>query len=254
MEKILMGIGAVTLVLMVAAGIFFMLPDGHSQEVPAGDKDNAQLRSISVSGSSELSHAPEKVEVFFSVVTDSLKAADSQKKNAEVSAQVVSALQQAGFSRDSIETVSYSLQENREWEDFSRKYVLKGYKTINSLKVSSKNTGDAGKIIDAAIGAGANQIDSIAFSLTDDTVKELKLEALKKASEDTISKSSAIAGAVGVKVKQLETITENQTYYYPVYKSYAAPEASGIASDFSTQILEGQIKVSAQVSAVYSIE
>jgi uncharacterized protein YggE len=255
LKNVLAGFGAVFVLGLVLAGLMFPLPLASSQ-VPSDSPSQDDMRTISVTGSSELSAKPEKVEVYFSVVTSNALAKQSQQENTDKSAKVMAALQAAGIKKENIETVSYSLNKYREWDEVGRKYKETVYRTVNALKVTSTSTGDAGKIIDAAIAGGANQIDSISFSLTDATVKQLKLEALKKASEQTTEKANAIAGAVGVTVKQLETISEQQTYYQPNYRTLSASydSAEGAAAPAPTEIIEGQIKVSAQVSAVFSIE
>lgn len=261
MNKFFSYIGLAVVFALIAAGLFYPLQNVSSLQAGQtvnlqedDDKDDARI--ISVMGSYEVSAQPEKVEVYLSIVSEALKAKDSQTQNADLSSKVINALVAAGIARSSIETVNYSLQEKNEWSEFARKYERKGYETTNQLKITSANTNDAGKIIDSAIASGANRIDSIAFSLTDAKVKQLKLEALKKASEETKQKADAMAGAVGVKVKQLESLSEQQTYYYPVYQNYKAFDAvAGAAPESApTEILAGQIKVSAQVTAEYEIE
>lgn len=220
------------------------------------DSDEDKMRTLTVSGTHEISMAPEKVDLYFSVETDSLKAKDSQAKNAENSAKVIAALKAAGISQDDIETVSYSLYELNEYDYTLNKNVKKGFRTTNSFKVSLTTINDAGKIIDAITSAGANRVDSIVFGLNDDTVKELKLLALEMAAADSLVKAKAMAKGVDVQVKQLESMSENSAYYYPQYaRSYdLAAGASPAPESASTEFFAGDIKVSANVTATYSIE
>lgn len=260
MQKILSIFGVIAIAALIFAGIFLPLQNANSA-TPTDTANFAETadekedkRTISVSGSYEVSAAPEKVEIHLSVESTALKAKDSQAKNADVSAKVLTALNAAGIPKTSIETTNYTLNENREWNEATRKYELKGYSTTNSLKISSTNINDAGKIIDAAVGAGANRVDSIVFSLTDAKTKELKLSALKKAGEETKQKAQTLADSVGVKIKQIESISEQSISFYPVYQDYYKTFAGASAESAPTEIIAGQIKVSAQVSAVYSIE
>ncbi len=254
LNKLFAVIGMALVGVLLVAGMMLPLTNVTSQTTGAEDEDDDAMRTITANGLSEISVAPEKVDIYVSVFTDSLKARDSQAENANTSQKVINALVAAGVPKAKIETTSYSLQELTEYNQLTYKYDKKGYRTTNSLKIELSNINDAGKIIDAAIAGGANRVDNIVFGLTDATQAKLKLQALENASADSLDKAKAMAAGVGVEVVQLETMSEQSSYYYPVYRSFQESADSAGGAPAPTEILAGDIKVSANVSATYSIE
>ena len=251
-------IGVAAVCVLVLAGLFLPFPSVFSATAPDGTNtgdDKDEMRTVSVSGMSEISVAPEKVELYVSVVTESLKAKDSQAQNASAFQKVSAALLAAGVKKENIETVSYSLNEISEYDNLSQKYVKKGYRAVNAIKITVTSIADAGKIIDVATAAGANEVNNIVFGLTKKTEDELKLQALQNASADSLNKAKIMAKGVNVKIKQLESMTENSNVYIPYYaKAYdLRAEAAGAPAP-STEFFAGSIKVSASVQATYSIE
>ncbi len=253
-------IGMASVLVMVLAGAFLPFQNVNSQSETianfAEDEEDDHRRTITVSGSHEISVAPEKVDVYVSVVSDSLKAKDSQAQNALDSQKVINALLAVGVKSTDIETTSYSLNEINEWNNTTNKYDRKGYRTTNSLKITLANINDAGKIIDASITAGANRVDNIIFGLKDATQEQLKLQALEQASAVSKEKAMVMANGVGVTIVALDSMTENSNYYVPYYNTYqrAADSAGGVAESAPTEIYAGDIKISANVSATYTIK
>ena len=252
---------AALLSLFGAAAVFVpALSDNQPQTaVFAGDEDEDEKdeRTITVSGSASINAAPEKVEVYLSIETDHALAGTSQSKNAEASAKVIAGLKAIGIAASDIETTSYSLQELQEWNQAQSKYLKTGYRTAHSLKVSSTDTTMAGKIIDTAVENGVNRVDTVAFSLKDETVDALKLGALKLASAKSLDKAEALATGAGVQIVELKSMDESFVSYVPLYdKRYTYAESAGAPSPdgYSTDVLAGEIKVTAEIQATYTIQ
>jgi len=108
-----------------------------------------------------------------------------------------------------------------------------------------------GALIDAAIGAGANRIDSVSFTLRDQSAP--RNEAIAKAAADAVSQARALAAALGVKLKRVlraSTTSEPRPIRFMsmnVARMAAAPSEP-------TPISAGQITVPATVSLSYEIE
>ncbi|MBI4044362.1 MAG: SIMPL domain-containing protein [Candidatus Diapherotrites archaeon] len=249
---------AALLTLFILAAIFVPALSGKEQQTAVfaedEDEDEKDERTITVSGSASINAAPEKVEVYLSIETDNALAGVSQEKNAEVSAKVIAGLKAMGISASDIETTSYSLQEMQEWNEVQRKYLKTGYRTAHSLKVSSTDTTVAGKIIDSAVQNGANRVDTVAFSLKDETIDALKLDALKLASAKSIGKAEALASGAGVQIVELKSMNESYVSYVPFYNKSYAYDAGVAESGAPTEVIAGEIKVTAEIQATYTIQ
>ena len=76
-----------------------------------------------------------------------------------------------------------------------------GYQAVNTVTVDTIALDRVGALIDAAIGAGANRIDSVSFTLRDQSGP--RNEAIAKAAADALSQARALAAALGVKLKRV---------------------------------------------------
>ncbi len=105
-----------------------------------------------------------------------------------------------------------------------------------------------GPAIDAAIGAGANRVLGLTFSLTDDS--ELQLEALKAAVLRAAAKAEAIAAALG---RPLGAVVEAREGGVTVRPVVAARMQAEMAMDGGAPVAPGEVSVAASVTIVYAI-
>ena len=118
------------------------------------------------------------------------------------------------------------------------------------MKVTSTKTSEVGSLIDAAIKGGANGIENIVFTLSDDKKAELTKQALGQAAGDVEEKARKIAESLGVRLGKAHTISESSFGITPYYATYAAAEK---AAPTPTQVLPQNVEVTASLSVVYSV-
>src|SRR5262249_6284309 len=76
-----------------------------------------------------------------------------------------------------------------------------GYVARNEVEVETRQIANVGKLLDAAVAAGANRISSLEFTLSDRS-QQLR-EALTKAGAEARAQAESIAAALGVKLKNV---------------------------------------------------
>lgn len=200
---------------------------------------------IDVSGYAEITEKADLAEVYLGVETQDATASASQKENADILDKIYKAIYSYVHKED-VETVTFSLETVIDWSDGKQNVV--GYKTTHIIKIRA-SPDDAGKIIDAAVNAGANKINDIVFTLSDSKRESLGNEALKKAMLNARKKAELIAAEMGVALKKPVYISAEYSNVVPYYSSYkSVPEAAG------TQISTGDVKVTASVSVSYGFE
>ena len=205
---------------------------------------------IDVNGEAKISADPEKVEVYLGAETTASTAKKSQQDNANIMQEIRNSLKLIGISSDDIETTQYTLTVVQHWDKDTEKYVITGYKTTHVIKIESTDINRAGDIIDKSVQAGANIVNSVVFSLTDEKINEMRLEALRKAGLNAKEKAEAIADSLGVNIKGLYHTSESYVYYTPyVQRGYEMAVAGAAAAP--TEISPGQIEVSASLSVSY---
>lgn len=214
---------------------------------------SSNKRTISVTGEGRVSSAPDDSSVSLRVETDSDSAAKAQKQNADITAAVRAALIAAGIDESKIESSSYSVSPTQEYDAITRKYINKGYRTTHSLLVKMDgNIEGAGKIVDAAVQAGA-LVDNVQFGLSTAKKGSLSKQALSLAGKDALAQATVLADSLGVKVKALASASVSGSYQPQPYAVYS--RAYGASSgDVPTQLSPGELTISSSVSAVFEIE
>ena len=209
--------------------------------------------TITVTGNADLSVQPDQAEIYLSITTESANAKDAQDKNRETSNKVIDTLKNSGVKGVDIETSGYNLGKKTRWDETQKRYVDDGYSLVHTLKVTTTNLEGSGKIVDAAVLAGANGVESVSFGLTKESQKKLQTQALMKATEDARSEAQSIASSLGVSLGKVTSVQETNFYYTPYKYDLVALSAGGADAPAPTTISPQKVDVTSRVDAVYLI-
>lgn len=210
-------------------------------------------RVIITSGSSEVKVTPDRAQVTVSVQTENADVKVAQSENADRMDAVIKAIKAVGIADADIRTSGYSIYP--VYDDtssiFGRK--VKTYRVINSVQVTIRDVTKTGEVIDAAVAAGANQVDSIMFMVSEELEQSLRNEVLGKAVRKARADADIVAAAAGVTITGVKEINVG-SYYPPVY--YENARSAGMDAKVAsapTPVEPGQVTISAQISATYLI-
>ncbi|MBI2134670.1 SIMPL domain-containing protein [Candidatus Woesearchaeota archaeon] len=242
-----------TLMVVFIAGIILIavilvLNQGQTKIITGGEQQNA----ISVSGNANLQVEPDQAEVYVTIETSDEKAENAKNENAAISGNVIKSLKKEGIKDEDIETTSFYISPRYKWDYERQEQVLTGYTATNTLKVTTKDVDNAGKVIDTAVDSGANSIQSVNFGLSKEMQKEVFGEALIMASKVARDKAESLANSLGVNLGKVVSVQESNFNF----AAYDVPRAAfGMEeSKAATQIVPGKVEVSAFVSVAYEIK
>src|SRR5262245_24338263 len=162
----------------------------------------ASPRSITVNGAGMVSTTPNQGDFTFGVTTTGGTASAALSSNARLMNRVIAALKAHGISAADIQTAEVSLSPNRNQNGDK----ILNYTATNSVTARVKPLSKAGPVVDAAVGAGANEV--MGPSLTSADARTLSQRALKAAVADARERGAAIAAAAGVHLGRVLTVTE----------------------------------------------
>ncbi len=241
---------------MMSAGI--VAGNSGAAAVPGGSWSpwGTDRRIISASGSVTKSYAPNEAAISLSVETKDKSASKSQQMNAELTTKVVAALKAAGVPAEDIDTSSYNLYQDYRWDSVTNKSEPDGYRTQNSITVTLKDITLSGKVIDAAVNAGANRVDGVTFSLSRAKEAQVRSELLSVAAATAKGKAERIASGFGSQLGNLYTANEGYSYV-PVYNQYLknSYDAAGSSAPMAeTPITPGDVMVTITVDAKFEIK
>jgi len=164
-------------------------------------------RTITVSGLGEAHGAPDQAQLSAGVATVAPTADAALAANARKMTSVFDALKRMGVPERAIQTANFSVQP--QYADNPRGGVqsITGYQVSNEVDVTLDDTKKLGPALDALVGAGANQINSVGFDIKDSHA--LLTAAREAAIGDARARAETYAHAAGVSVGGVVSIQEN---------------------------------------------
>jgi uncharacterized protein YggE len=213
---------------------------------PAATSD----KFINVSGTGSVKVTPDLAYISVGVTSEEKDSQTALANNNKLIAAVIDAVKKFNVDSKDIQTGSFSVYPRYNYDEKTGASNIIGYGVNNTITVTVRNLENLGKILDAAVNAGANNSTNISFDFSKKSDKYL--EALKLATENAKKEAEAIASAFGGKNLTIVEVNENSSSYYPVYsgRNYAVADAAGSA----VPVEKGQIDISASVSVKYSFE
>ncbi len=205
---------------------------------------------LDISATGEVTRVPDVAIISTGVVTRAPTATGAIRQNAARMERVRSALRQAGVADKDIQTSSLSLNPEYHYEQ-NKAPRLTGYQASNQVSVRFRDIGDTGKILDALVAEGANQISGP--SLTIDKPEEALDEARLKAIANGRARADLYARALGMRVVRLLSVSEGGGYAVPPpMPMYARAEAASM--DEQTKIDPGEQKVQVGVNMSFELQ
>jgi uncharacterized protein len=215
-----------------------------SSTVSAQTSSNpSDMRTIEVDGHGEVRTPPDVADLDLAIDTHAKTAEEAATRNAALATKVIDALKAKLGDKGKITTGNYSL--NPQYEE--RTNQINGYNAQNSVLVHTDALDLVGGLIDTAIAAGANRVNSLDFNVKDDT--KARSEAIAIATRDASAQAQALAAALDVKLGKVLKATTIAQRPVPIMG-----RAVAFAAKVSTPIEPGELTVSATVSLTFEIE
>ena len=199
----------------------------------------AESVGITVVGTASVVSVPDRAELSFGVESQGKTAKAALAANAAEMRKVLAAVRAAGGTDVKTQSVSLSPRYNETNE-------VQAFVAVNSVAATIKDLSKAGALIDAAVGAGANQVYGPSLSRGDQA--ELYRQALGTAVANARASAQVLAMAANLSLGRVSAIVEGGGAPQPL--PYAADKATNLAS---TPIEPGTQQTTASVSVTFSV-
>ena len=206
--------------------------------------ESERVPTLSVSGEGMVEATPDRATISIGVLTQDREASRAQATNAKTAQDVINSIVALGVERKNINTSDYNFRPTYR-QDENRRQEIYGYEVRNTVYVVLDNLDLVGKVIDAALNHGANNIDSLDFGIKNR--KKLQDEALVLAIRDARQRAELVAHELGKSIVGVQDISINTGGVGVTranQKMYAMAE---MAMDSSTPIEAGTLTCSASV-------
>jgi len=215
----------------------------------AGKLDN----TISVTGKGSYRAVPDEVMIDITVFTEEETSQDAVDKNSKTTGDVVEALEGLDIEDTKIQTVSFNLDPLYDYRREDEPPEVYAYRASTVLEVSTTEVTKVGEIISGAIEAGANDVSSLRFGLSDELEREAKKYALQEAAADGKNKAEDIAQSLGLDIVDIYYISESETYIPSPFaaREFAVEESTGGVSPVPITPNEIEITATVQISYIF---
>ena len=222
---------------------------GAASSVAASGSAEA-ARTITVVGEGEVSAEPDQATITLGVqlYDESAQAAASELRSRMES--VIDAIRALGIPERRIQTTNYSIFFERDYQT-----PLSGaqegrpagiYRVENTVRVVIDDVSIAAGVVEAAIGAGANQMYGIAFSLAEPSA--IDAQARELAMTDARQRAETLAAAEGLEIGRAVEISEVVGGAVP-YEGQALAMGRG-----GGPVAPGSARYTARVQVTYDLQ
>jgi uncharacterized protein YggE len=201
--------------------------------------------TIQTTGQAVLDVKPDQAKLDVAVVSQAQTAEQAAAQNASRVDAVLKALRGAGGTSAELQTVSYSLEPNYKYPKPGGAPEISGYTARNTVRATTSDLARVGALIDAALGAGANQVERVEFTLKNDA--EARAGALREAVLKARASAQAIASALGLRILRVLEVQQGGGLQ-PVRPVMMGMAREAAVAAPPTQIEAGTIEVRAEVT------
>jgi uncharacterized protein YggE len=205
---------------------------------------------LDVSATGEVTRVPDVAIISAGVVSRSATATGALQDSADRMQRVLAALKRAGVQDRDIQTSSVKLNAEYRYPD-NQAPQLTGYTASNMVTIRFRDIRNSGKILDALVSQGANQISGP--SLTVDKPEAALDEARALAVAAGSARADLYARSLGMRVVRVVAVTESGGYAVPPAPPPAPPMMMA-AERASTKIEPGEQKLQVSVAMTFELQ
>ena len=230
-------------VLPAITALLLSVSTVYAQRAP--DRPRPRPPSITVNGEATIAAEPDQAQIDIGVTTQARSAPEASRENAERLARVLAEVKKLLSKADEVKTSGYSLNPQYRYPQGGKPEIV-GYIANNIVRIKTAKLDDVGKLIDAAMQAGANNINRLVFTLKDE--EAARLDALRQASAKAKAKAEAIAASLGLKILRIASVTEGERSFQPIFRQTPMARGEALAAQAPTPVEPGTVDVKSTVA------
>ena len=221
----------------------------NAQSVAEPGTASPQGTLLSVSAEASAHRVPDVATLSTGVVTQAADANAAMRTNAQQMDKVMAAIRAAGIAERDVQTSGINLNPQYKYVENAPPSIV-GYQASNTVNAKVRNLSKLGKVLDAFVEQGANQVNGPSFEVDkpDEAYDEARVAALKKAQ----ARAQTYADALGLKVRRIISIGEGGASFprpMPMLRAMAAD--AGFAKE--TAISPGESTLSVNIEVVFEL-
>lgn len=204
---------------------------------------------LDVVATGEVNRVPDLARISAGVVTSAPTATAALEQNGRQMAAVRAALKRAGIAERDIQTSSINLYPDyRQDERGAATPQIVGYRASNEVSVRFRDIANTGKVLDALVAQGANQINGPMLSV--DKPEAALDEARTAALANARARAELYARALGKRVGRVVAVSESGSNFAPIGRPMAR-----MAAQAATNMIEpGEQSLAVTLQVTFELE
>ncbi|MDC8745168.1 SIMPL domain-containing protein [Xanthomonas campestris] len=234
------------LALSIAAGTAMT---AHAQTAPSYTIPNDGTL-LNVSAEAEAKRVPDIATVSAGVVTQAVDGNAAMRQNAEQMSKVMTAVKAAGIADKDVQTSGINLNPQYSYKENEAPKII-GYQASNTVSLKVRDIAKLGKVLDALVAQGANDINGPSFSIDqpEPVYDEARVAALKKAQ----ARAETYAKSLGLKVRRIVSISEGRSGGGVVRPMMMAASMRSAKAEMDTQVAPGESTLSITLDVTFEL-
>lgn len=242
--------GFVTLFLLAA---FALAATMFQPKASLAETPQPVQRTLDVSGTGKLTVKYDTAEVTLGVSELKPAAGEAYSAMSNSMDKIVNVLKKAGIKEEDIKTGTFNLNAEYDWKDGTQN--LRGFRSTNTLIITTNKLDQVATLIQAAVEAGSNQLQGVRFYVKD--TDALLNQALDLAVDDAKAKADRVAKRLGTEVVGVYRISVADGGRTPVMFERGMEGAkymADVAGAPAAQVFSGTGEYTATVSVTFEIK
>src|SRR5438046_156315 len=221
----------------------------YAQQSPSITQTIAGSR-LDISATGEVTRVPDIAIISAGVVSRSATATGALQDDPDRMQRVLTALKRAGVEDRDVQTSNISLNPEYRYVE-NQPPQLTGYTASNQLTVKFRDIRSSGKILDALVGQGANQINGP--NLTIDKPESALDEARAKAIAIGRARAELYARSLGMRVVRVVSVGEGGGYEAPPPRPMMARDMA-VTGMAKTEMEPGEQKLQVSLAMIFELQ
>ncbi|WP_136439262.1 SIMPL domain-containing protein [Pacificoceanicola onchidii] len=210
--------------------------------------EDAPTRTLTVSGQGTVTAVPDMARLSLGARALDKTALGAMNQTSETLEAVLARLTELGLDPRDVQTSALRLDQRWRNGSLSKGQEFEGYEASNMLTIRVRDLDRLGDVLQAVLDDGANSLANLQFDVADP--RPLQDEARRAAVRDAMDKARLYAGAAGVRLGPVLSITDSAS---PMVASRDMPVVA-FAEAARVPVAAGEITLRGQVTIVFGLE
>lgn len=219
----------------------------HAQPSPV-HAGTASGTMLSISAEAEVTRVPDIARLSAGVVTQAADANAALRANAEQMTRVIAAIKAAGIAERDVRTSGINVNPQYDYRE-NQPPSISSYQASNTVDITVREVDDLGRILDALVATGANQVNGPTFEVDDE--ESALDEARTKAVANARARAETYADTLGMRVRRIVSISEGAGFGPPMPMPMMAMSRGKAEAD--TPISPGENTLGVRIDVVFEL-